>query len=96
MDEPSRIELIRLLAKFKLQVRRQLNQTVDLYQLENDVAYARDRLSEIEDEADDEELLVMVLHLRELLVPRSAPTITSAHPITASAPEKRYLFGARS
>lgn len=93
MNEQARIELIRLLARFKLQVRRQLDQTVDLYQLEHDTTYARSRLAAIEDLADDEELLVMVLRLRELLLPEAAPVIQQPPAPAASA---RYMYGARS
>lgn len=93
MNEQTRIELIRLLARFKLQVRRQLDQTVDLYQLEHDPAYAKSRLAAIEDLADDEELLIMVLRLRELLQPATAPVI---QPPPAPAASARYMYGARS
>lgn len=98
MDEQAHIELIRLMARFKLQVRRQLNEAVDLQQLESNPAYAKIRLREIEDAADDEDLLIMVLSLRERLLPKAASPIHSKPtPIpSTAAPEKKYLFGARS
>ena len=98
MDEKARIELIRLMARFKLHVRRQLNQTVDLQQLESNPSYAKTPLREIEEAADDEDLLVMVLSLRELLIPKAAAPLSSKpNPIPGSAvSEKKYMFGARS
>lgn len=97
------LEAARLLARFKLQVRRLLNQSVDLDKLAHDPDYARTRLAEIEEEADDEELLVQVLRLRALIVPTRAPQPAVAPeqtPGTASAPRpeetRAYKFGARS
>lgn len=67
-------ELPRLLSRFKLQVRRLLNQQVDLEKLTREPEYARQRLAEIEDLAEDEELLVLVLRLRDLLFPPEVQT----------------------
>lgn len=93
------IELLRLLARLKLQVRRELDQSVDLDKLKNDPEYARSRLTEIEDATSDEDLLVLVLRLREMLLPRQ-PVIAKPASVTESAvhaePQQRYLFGARS
>lgn len=90
------IEQIRLLARFKLQVRRLLNQSVDLELLKNDPAYARARLAQIEDSAEDEELLVMALQLRQILLPKApvAPAVAAVK--TAPVVEQKYMFGARS
>lgn len=97
MDE--KIEHARLLARFKLQVRRQLGQSVDLDRLVQDAEYARTRLAEIEDLADDEELLVMLLTLREQILPRSAANASAPPPEVAVPPKtaesRNYKFGAR-
>ncbi len=89
------IELLRLLARLKLQVRRELDQSVDLDRLRNDPQYARNRLTEIEDETSNEDLLVLVLRLREMLLPHQS---AHAKAENEARPEKsqRYLFGARS
>ncbi len=85
------IELARLLARFKLQVRRDLNESVDLGRLRHDAQYARVRLDEIEEAASDEELLVTLLLLRERLV--GVPVADLACP---PVPEgRKYRFGAR-
>lgn len=100
MDE--RLEMAQLLARFKLQVKRTLNQTVDLELLARDAAYARQRLAEIEEDAPDEELLVMVLRLRDLLVPAAPAAAPESEVLTPTPlPEppretRRYLMGARS
>lgn len=95
---PDPLETARLLARFKLQVRRALDQSVNLEQLANDPAYAKTRLAEIEDAAEDEDLLVMVLRLRALLLP---PPVAAAPPPAAPEPAapqetRNYKFGARS
>ncbi len=91
------IELLRFLARLKLQVRRELDQSVDLERLKNDPEYARMRLGEIEDSTADEDLLVLVLRLREKLL-KHQPVAAAAVAETAArpAPEQRYLHGARS
>ncbi|GAA5174317.1 hypothetical protein GCM10025771_03770 [Niveibacterium umoris] len=97
MDD--KIEHARLLARFKLQVRRQLDQSVDLDRLVQDAEYARTRLAEIEDLADDEDLLVMLLTLREQLLPRAVATapMPATTPSAAAKPveSRNYRFGAR-
>lgn len=97
-----------LLARFKLQVKRTLGETVDLEALTRDPQYARQRLSEIEDAATEEELLIMVLRIRDLLLPappvletqNEAPSSAAKPtppPAPASAKETRnYLLGARA
>ena len=105
MDE--QMEKVQLLARFKLQVRRSLGEAVDLEALTRDTGYARRRLQEIEEAAVDEDLLVMVLRLRDLLLPvqpaaggqavgeESPPAV----PATAASPTREtrtYLLGARS
>lgn len=95
-------ELPRLLARFKLQVRRLLNQPVDLEKLTRDPEYARLRLAEVEDLADDEELLVMVLRLRDLLCPLEVAPQPEPEPLAAvevvppKATTRDYRFGARA
>lgn len=93
MDE--HIDTAVLLARFKLLVRRQLAESVDLDLLTRDPAYARTRLIEIEDKADNEELLVMVLNVRDRLLP---VTVAVAPVVTAPKAEllRDYKFGARA
>ena len=104
MDEA--MERAQLLARFKLQVKRALGETVDLEALTRDPQYARQRLSEIEDAATDEDLLIMVLRLRDLLLP--VPTASAQAPVVEAAPApvapapapaketRSYLMGARA
>lgn len=90
------LELMQLMARFKLQVRRQLNQMVDLDLLKIDSAYARTRLSEIENLADDEELLMMVLRLRSSLLSVAPPPAPNVIDEPLADTGHRYKFGARS
>jgi len=94
MNIEEQVELAHMLARFKLQVRRELNESVDLDLLKSDPEYARKRLSQIEEKAEDEDLLVSVLVLRERLCSRApappAPPVPQPH-----APETKYRFGAR-
>ncbi|MFN4326795.1 MAG: hypothetical protein ACK4FP_13045 [Azonexus sp.] len=97
------IERAQLLARFKLQVKRSLGTSVDLEALTRDAQYAQQRLSEIEEAATEEDLLVMVLRLRDMLLPpppaqagaSSEPGKPSETP-PPSAETRRYLMGARS
>jgi len=99
------METAQLLARFKLQVKRSLGETVDLESLSRNPAYARQRLAEIEEAALDEELLVMVLRLRDLLLPMEitpepvaeiTPQPASAVPESAPKETRKYLMGARA
>lgn len=95
------IETAQLLARFKLQVKRALGQSVDLERLARDRAYARQRLSEIEEAAEDEDLLVMLLRIRDLVLPvevaPATPPVVEAAPAPKSTKETRnYLLGARA
>lgn len=94
----NQIEEIRLLARFKLQVRRVLNQSVDLERMRNDHAYARVVLTKVEENADDEELLVLAMRLHDLLLSRPAGQAGNAPSMPgATMPEpNKYMFGARS
>lgn len=100
MDE--KLEKAQLLARFKLMVKRTLSQTVDLERLAREQAYARERLAEIEEAALDEELLVMVLRLRDLLLPVApvevgAVVVAAAETPRESSKETRnYKMGARA
>ncbi len=94
MNIDEQVELAHLLARFKLQVRRELNESVDLDLLKNDPEYARERLSQIEEKTEDEALLVSVLVLRERLCSR-APAAPAAPVLQPPAPESKYRFGAR-
>lgn len=91
MNIDEQVELAHMLARFKLHVRRALNESVDLDLLKNDPEYAHDRLAQIEEKAEDEDLLVSVLVLRERLCSR-APAPPVPQPL---APETKYRFGAR-
>lgn len=102
MSIEKRLEMAQLLARFKLQVKRTLSETVDLERLTREPDYARTRLAEIEEAALDEDLLVMVLHLRDQLLP---VTIHPAGAVSAVAPPEEvlparetrsYLMGARA
>lgn len=95
MSIDKRMEMAQLLARFKLQVKRELGQTVDLEKLSRDPGYARQRLAEIEEAALEEDLLVMVLRLRDELVPADLPATPATE--TSSPRETRsYLMGARA
>lgn len=100
------METAQLLARFKLQVKRTLGQSVDLERLTREPSYARQRLSEIEEAAEEEELLVMVLRMRDLLLPFT-PEVAVVAPVSevvSTPPEvanktsetRSYLMGARS
>jgi len=93
------METAQFLARFKLQVKRALGQSVDLDRLTRDADYARQRLAEIEEAADEEALLVMVVQLRDLLrtslaEPEAALVEAAAAPKTAET--RSYLMGART
>jgi hypothetical protein len=87
MDD--KLEKAQLMARFKLMVKRSLSQSVDLERLSREPAYARERLAEIEEAALDEELLVMVLRLRDLLLP-------AAEAASPASETRSYKMGARA
>lgn len=100
------METAQLLARFKLQVKRALGQSVDLERLTREPSYARQRLSEIEEAAEDEDLLVMVLRMRDLLLP-FMPEVAEVVPVVEVVPTppeaanktseiRSYLMGARA
>lgn len=97
------METAQLLARFKLQVKRALGQSVDLERLTREPSYARQRLSEIEEAAEEEELLVMVLRMRDMLLPFT-PEVAPVGEAVPAAPEaanktseiRSYLTGARA
>jgi len=91
-DLEEQIELARMLAKFKLQVRRDLNESIDLERLKNEPAYARQRLGEIEEAATDEELLVNLLLLRDRLALTREVNPPRSPAVAAGG---KYRFGAR-
>lgn len=64
-----------LMARLKLHARKQLGISVDLAQLEADADYAAATLRTLEDEAEDETLLVLVVRLRAKLVKPSASAL---------------------
>lgn len=78
------IELLRLLARFKLQLRRLHDRAVDLSALKADSEYAELILAEVEELAEDEELLVLVLQLRERL---ARPNVEAAVALSPVVPE---------
>lgn len=105
MSTNKQMETAQLLARFKLQVKRSLGETVDLESLSRNAAYARQRLAEIEEAALDEELLVMVLRVRDVLLPveivakpAMEPALMVASVAAEPAPKetRNYLMGARS
>ncbi len=94
----AKLELAQMLARFKLMVRRSLNQTVDLDRLAREPDYARIRLTEIEDAAMDEELLVMVVRLRDWLVPplRKDTLVSESGKESETEKLRDYRLGARA
>ena len=95
------LETARLLARFKLMVRRSLDRSVNLAAMQADPVQAAAVLDEIEDLADDEELLTMVVRLRERLLASAPealrePLPEAEVPATVARPSVRdYRFGAR-
>lgn len=93
------LETARLLARFKLQVRRSIDMAVDLAALVDDAGYAEKLLREVEDRAEDEELLLMVIRLRERLRALQMPAPAAAPANDDAARPQRagrdYRFGAR-
>ena len=105
MSMDKHMEMAQLLARFKLQVKRSLSETVDLDRLTRDRSYARQRLAEIEEAALDEDLLVMVLRVRDVLLPIEAAPVEPPAPVIAAKPAeveataretRNYLMGARA
>lgn len=102
MSMDKQMEMAQLLARFKLQVKRSLGESVDLESLARNPAYARQRLSEIEEAADDEALLVMVLRLRDYLLPVEVapqvvpPAVQPVAPEPVRLETRSYLMGARA
>jgi hypothetical protein len=94
MNIDEQVELAHMLARFKLHVRRELNESVDLDLLKNNPEYARVRLSQIEEKAEHEDLLVSVLMLRERLCNR-APATQEPQPRAPEVSVTKYRFGAR-
>lgn len=96
------LEQAQLLARFKLQVKRALGESVNLDALSNDPIYAKARLAEIEEMAEDEELLVMVLRVRDQVLPveahTAAPIVAApvAPPIPVVKETRNYMMGARA
>ena len=86
------MELARRLARFKLGVRRSLGESVNLDALRTDLDYRTRTLADIEERADDEDLLVSLLLVREMLDRRSDSDVTS----DGTKPVRDYRFGARS
>lgn len=86
------MELARRLARFKLGVRRSLGKSVNLDALRTDLDYRTRTLADIEERADDEDLLVSLLLVREMLDRRSDSDVTS----DGTKPGRDYRFGARS
>ena len=95
------LQLIRLLARFKLQLRRLHDRAVDLSALKSDGEYAARILAEVEELTDDEELLVLALQLRERLLERPAlPPVPAALPVpqmpaSQMHASRHYRYGAR-
>lgn len=92
------LETARLLARFKLQVRRSLDRSINLADLQAGPAEAAAVLDEIEALAGDEALLTLVACLRERLLVRSAPAIEvpdAPRPMNERTMIRDYRFGAR-
>lgn len=100
----NRLETVQLLARFKLSVRRHLQIAVDLQLLETDQNYAQRVLAAIEAAAEDEQLLILTLQVRDYLLPLAAVLTGVAVPppaldvngvAPASNQTRSYMFGAR-
>lgn len=95
------LETARLLARFKLMVRRSLDRSINLAAMQADPVQAAAVLDEIEELADDEELLTMVVRLRERLLASAPeapgePLPEAEVPSAVARPALRdYRFGAR-
>lgn len=76
-----------LMARLKLHARKQLGLNVDLEQLETDPEYASATLRAIEDAAEDETLLVLVVRLRSKLV-KTPSASTLQHIVSAALPKE--------
>lgn len=66
-----------LMARLKIQARKHLDLPVDLDQLEHDETYAQAILRAVEQEAEDEGLLVLVMRLRARFKARSLQEVTA-------------------
>lgn len=92
-----------LMARLKLHARKQLGITVDLEQLEADADYASATLRAIEDAAEEENLLALVVRLRgKLSKPQASPLTHIVHTALPKEPPARppqflrdHRFGAR-
>jgi len=92
-------ELMQLMARFKLRMRRSLNQSVDTYRFLEDRDYAYEMLR-IADDADDEDLIVMSMRVSESMgmmpgVPGPAAADGAAAEPREEEPRSRYVYGAR-
>ena len=100
----NRLEMVQLLARFKLSVRRHLQIAVDLQLLEVDPVYARRVLAAIEAAAEDEQLLILTLQVRDRVLPPLTPPMLdtaglsrpdSAGVADATTQTRSYMYGAR-
>ncbi|WP_142809438.1 hypothetical protein [Tepidiphilus olei] len=97
-------EFVRLLARLKLNVRRHLGHSIDLSRLQADAQQLLDALAEIENLAEEEELMTLVLQVRALVIQKSSRTVADNPPdppLAEQASAKNsflvhsYRFGAR-
>lgn len=100
-----RLETVQLFARFKLSVRRHLQISVDLQLLQTDPNYAERVLAAIEAAAEDEQLLILTLQVRDCVLPLAvvAPTVAAnartaheaASGVQVTNQTRSYMFGAR-
>ncbi len=99
MSMNEQLDTVALLARLKLLVKRQFGESIDLDRLLRDKQYAQACLAALEERAETEEVLVMVLRVRQRLFPVAMPTPTPVA-VTAGGDEqgaaRNYKFGARS
>ncbi|WP_028875420.1 hypothetical protein [Tepidiphilus margaritifer] len=92
-------EVIRLMARLKLMVRRQLGRNIDLTPLQSDPQRALDALKDIEDMAEDEDLISIIIQLRAILLSKasqdSRQTDINRSVEENSSSGRSYRFGAR-
>jgi hypothetical protein len=88
-------EMLKVLAQFRILLKKEKGVMVDFERLMADPAYARGVLAQAED-SDNELLVTLALSLHQTLgLLQAPPAVAAARPATQVNPQK-YKFGARS
>lgn len=89
-------DLLKLLAQFRILMKKERGAHLDLERMMNDAAYSRQALAQAED-SDNEMLVMLSISLREKL---GFLKVAAAKPAEAKQPEAaqagKYMRGARS